>query len=165
MEQELLYPSEAHEFTPVLVGFMLLKVQFSVQCFVDHCLSSCPFSFDHCIVCPTIYNFYYPLSILVLKRSFNRWVHSQKLCASARPTRFCLWHRIAILFHPNCSPRSAYTYKQQFLSSLLVWFGLVLNATSTIFQLYRGGQFYWWRKSEYPEKPPTCHKSLTNFIT
>jgi hypothetical protein len=19
-------------------------------------------------------------------------------------------------------------------------------------QLYRGGQFYWWRKSEYPEK-------------
>ena len=47
--------------------------------------------------------------------------------------------------------------KTTFIGVLVcVW---CLMPLSTLFLLFRGSQFYCWRK------PPTCRKSLTNFIT
>jgi hypothetical protein len=55
-----------------------------------------------------------------------------------------------------------YDYKESVAS--IEWLGLglwCLMSLSTIFQLYRGGEFYWWRKPEYLEK--TTDLPLTNF--
>jgi hypothetical protein len=45
----------------LLVGFTLFNLKFSVQCFVEQCLSFSPFSFGQCIVCPSIDGFRLPL--------------------------------------------------------------------------------------------------------
>jgi hypothetical protein len=41
----------------------------------------------------------------------------------------------------------------------------VFNTTFNNLSVISWGQFYWWRKPDYPEKTTSCRKSLTNFIT
>ena len=50
--------SGAPEFTQVFSGVRVTRSLILCVCFVDRCLSFCPFSFGHCVVCPSsIYGF------------------------------------------------------------------------------------------------------------
>ena len=55
------YPFGAHEFTPVFSGVRITRSLVLYVCFVDHCLSFCPFSFGHCVVFLQFTDSDYPL--------------------------------------------------------------------------------------------------------
>jgi hypothetical protein len=69
-------------------------------------------------------------------------IWKKKLFGGSRTVLFCLFFYLFTYITIN---------KLTWTSEM--WFGLwCLTHISTIFQLYRGGQFYWWRKPEYTEE-------------
>ena len=50
-------PPEHLSSPPVISGFPVTRSLILCVCFVDRCLSFCLFSFDYCVICPSIYEF------------------------------------------------------------------------------------------------------------
>jgi hypothetical protein len=61
-----------------------------------------------------------------------------------------LWKGRQFLFQFSGTIRITGKRHEHHLTWASSWFGLwCLSPLSTIFQIYRGGLFYWWRKPEY----------------
>ena len=65
-EQELLTLPEHLSSRPVFSGVRITRSLVLYVCFVDRCLSLCPFSFGHCVVFSSIYGFWLLLWYLQL---------------------------------------------------------------------------------------------------
>ena len=70
-------------------------------------------------------------------------------------TNKILEHYLTYFYFYVTLGRLSKDYRSEMMVGLGLW---CLTPLSKIFQLYRGGHYYLWRK------PSTCRKSLTNFI-
>jgi hypothetical protein len=76
------YPSRAPEFTAGFKwGSCYLIFRFMCMFLENRCLFFCPFSFGHCVVCPSIYGFWLQLwylqtlIMIIIHLRSQKWIH------------------------------------------------------------------------------------------
>jgi hypothetical protein len=75
---KLFLPFRSTSVHPGFSGVRITRSSVLCVCFVERCISLCPFSFDHCVVCAaSIYGFWLPLwylqTILTIYRKLVSW--------------------------------------------------------------------------------------------
>ena len=105
-------------------------------------------------------NIYFCLPWLFQSLAYQ-WIFICTTVLWSNTTQIVITH-ICVIFSsrkislPICSTFQLYIAREwKYSTNVYWWFGLVLwclTPLSTIFQLYRGSQFYWWKKPEDLEK-------------
>ena len=114
----------------------------------------------------TIRNIYLKKVVFLLKTSQTWSIFLQHVCQQISKFVYAFlqtliftnkqsttWVHVEHLFFLNCQIGEIFMCQQNEIIYHRWNYGLWwLTLFLTIFQLYRGDQFYWWRKPEYPEK-------------
>jgi len=110
VEQELPILPEHLSSPPVFSGVRVTRSVVLRVCFVDRCLSFCPFSFGHCVVCSSsVYGFFKlflgpTLDICVATSCQpNMWwtfncPNIRHICSNKLPTKYVVYNILAIYF-------------------------------------------------------------------